>query len=357
MRLKITAGSTALVAAVLVSLAACGSASSGQDGSGTSSSEGSSSSQPSQDASSGKSHELQIAHEFSTDSAVHKGLLEANDWLKKESDGRLSFHIYANSSFGGKDEMAAALKSGQLFADPNGLLPEKYDPAGALYGPYVFPNWDSWNEFAASDNAKKLLQDYSDAAGEHVIGLYNFGYRDLATKGFAVNKPEDMQGKTMRVVTVPPYSEMNKVLNANGTPVPIEELYLSLKTGVVDATANPPSQMYERKLYEVTDHLILTQHMISPGAWSVSKKVEDELGPEDSKLAEEAIRKASAAISKLSQQEEEGFLKKLEDKGMTIVKPDISAFEARAHLVTDNHPAWKPIIEQIQGPGTTSSEG
>ena len=50
-------------------------------------------------------------------------------------------------------------------------------------------------------------------------------------------------------------------LGARPTPMPFGELYLGLKSGVVDGAENAPDSLWYSKQYEVAKHYTLTNHL------------------------------------------------------------------------------------------------
>ncbi len=54
-------------------------------------------------------------------------------------------------------------------------------------------------------------------------------------------------------------------------PMGMPEVYLALKTGAIDGQENPLSIFNAAKLYEVSEQVVLTSHMVQPVFFSIAK--------------------------------------------------------------------------------------
>ena len=63
-----------------------------------------------------------------------------------------------------------------------------------------------------------------------------------------------------------------KALGAIPTPLPVNELYMAIKQGVVDGAEQPPYGLTEIKAYEVVKYFSLTRHFAMPSALGVGAK-------------------------------------------------------------------------------------
>jgi tripartite ATP-independent transporter DctP family solute receptor len=298
-------------------------------------------------AASGKETVIEVAHMYSTDHPVHLSLAEAEKFLNEKTQGRIKLKIYPNGSYGDQKNAIQAVRLGTLDVFESAPLPEYYAPAGALFGPYLFRDYDHWDKFKKSDVATEILDKTGEGMGVKQLSLHQSGFRQTVMKK-AVKTPNDFKGLKLRVVNLAPYPEVATILNAVGTPLPITDVYMALKTGVVDGTENPLAQIYSTKFYEVAKYLILTNHMITPSNFIMSKKKWDSFSVEDQKIVKQAFETASNFIDEQIKKQEQDYITKLEKEGMTVVKPDQDLFMKRTNLVLDKYPDWKPIYEKVQ---------
>jgi TRAP-type C4-dicarboxylate transport system substrate-binding protein len=292
--------------------------------------------------------EINIAHMFARTHQVHIALEEGNELLKEKSDGRLSFHIYSNGSYGEQFNSVEEVRMGSLDAFNSGLNRDYYKPAGALYAPYLFTDYDHWDRAKEAGLFDEILEGVSDAMGVVVTGLHQFGFRDVVTNGFKGESPKDYAGKTLRIVPVSPYQEVANILGSSGTNIGIGDVYMSLKTKVVDATENPLSQIHSEGFHEVGEYLIMTEHMIAPSVFLLSNDMMNSFSDKDRQIVLDVFNEIGDRIDVLTRESEQEYLKLLEEGGLEVVYPDKAPFMERAKEVIENYPEWMDTYEKVK---------
>jgi TRAP-type transport system periplasmic protein len=76
-----------------------------------------------------------------------------------------------------------------------------------------------------------------------------------------IKKAEDIRGLKMRVPNIPIFLKVWEALGAKPASIPIEETYMALKQGVVDAMETPFDYVWSGKYYEGGKYVILTNHV------------------------------------------------------------------------------------------------
>jgi TRAP-type transport system periplasmic protein len=98
-----------------------------------------------------------------------------------------------------------------------------------------------------------------------------------------VTRLADLKDVKLRVLPAPAFVETFKVMGAIPTPIPVNELYTALQTGVVDGFEHDPGTCLSLKLYEITKFCFLSEHLFSPmGAFigrRAAAKISDDLKP------------------------------------------------------------------------------
>jgi tripartite ATP-independent transporter DctP family solute receptor len=117
----------------------------------------------------------------------------------------------------------------------------------------------------------------------------HFGSRSVYTKQ-PVHNLAEIKGVKLRVLPTTAFIETFKLIGAIPTPIAFNELYTALQTGVVDGFEHDPSTVLSTKLYEVSKHCWLTEHLFPPMVAVIGKRGWDKL-PE---AARPAILKAAA---------------------------------------------------------------
>ena len=105
-----------------------------------------------------------------------------------------------------------------------------------------------------------------------------------------VKTPADLAGVKMRMPAGPEWLLLGKALGVSPVPLGMPEVYLGLKTGSIDGQENPLSILSAAKLYEVTEQVVLTSHMVQPVFYAMAKPAFDKLTPEQRSGFEAACR-------------------------------------------------------------------
>lgn len=290
---------------------------------------------------------LEVAHNETSEHFGHAMLLEMSDALEKATNGRLKFKVYPNGSYASQVNMQAAVKMGALDIYMGGILPDDYAPIGAIQMPFLFRDYAHWDTFVASDLCKELLTASGKASGLITLGMHTYGFRYVHTRDKETKTVEDFKGFKLRIVNFAPYKEVATILGATGVPIPVAELYMALKTGVVDGAENPLIQILDLKFYEPDKYLILTKHMMAPRSFQISMKCWNSLSVEDQAIIEGLANEYASKFGNEVKTQEEANIAKLVELGMTTVEPDMESFKTRIPLVLENQPAWAGVIDKI----------
>ena len=291
---------------------------------------------------------LNFAHVFQTTHPVHTAVSAANEDLKQKTGGRLQLQIYPNSTYATYNDAVSAVRMGSLDMCPLDSASDWLKKSGVVLGPYVFRSYEHWKNFKASDFYNGLRDEIGKAMGVVQLDMYNFGFRHL-TGNKVIRNLSDFQGLVLRVVDFPPYSELKTIFNASVTATPIAEVYMALKSGVVDAEENPVTQIVTMKFYEVQKYLMLSAHMLAVSSTIVADKTWKSFSADDQKIVRDVFKKEADTIDDTVVKNEENLMKQCEQNGMTIIRDfDTKPFRDRVPLVLERYPDWVELYKQIQ---------
>ena len=144
-----------------------------------------------------------------------------------------------------------------------------------------------------------------------------------------VNTPDDVKG--LKIRTPPELSNQSamEALGATVQTIQFSELPMALKQGVVDGQENPVSVIYAFKIYETQKYLAMTGHTYNSMVHVISKKTWDKLTPEQQLIVKEESKKAGDYMRQTLREAEGVQLKKLEELGMEVTRPDVALFKAK----------------------------
>jgi len=200
---------------------------------------------------------------------VFKNIVEA------QTGGDIEVKIYPNSQLGKETEAMEGLQIGTIqIASPSVGAASKFVPEMySLNFPFMFNNHlEAW-QFYDSDFVKKAMEP-ARKKGFRYIGQTDDGggFVCLTNSKHPVKKPSDLSDIKMRDLEHPGKLAFWKALGVSATPIPWEELYISLQTGVVDGQSNGFGIISWAKLWEVQKYATLLKHYYGSLSWFVSEK-------------------------------------------------------------------------------------
>lgn len=293
--------------------------------------------------------ELKVSHVFAESHPVHQAFLQASDELYEKSGGRYKLTIYPNGTYGNYSDSITACQMGTLDIACLDSASDWLESAGVLFAPYCFDSYEHWKKFKDSDLCLEMRDEISKAVGGvKQLNMYNFGFRNL-TANKEIRTLDDFDGLTLRCVNFEPYSTLKDVFNVAITSIPIEDVYMSLQTGVADCEENPVTQIVTMKFYEVQDYLIMTRHMLACSSTIINQNLWDSLSDEDKAVFEEVFTDMGNHVDQMTVENESALIDECVSNGMTVIDDvDTAPFKENAAKVVDNYPAWQDWYHQIQ---------
>jgi TRAP-type transport system periplasmic protein len=193
-----------------------------------------------------------------------------------------------------------------------------------------------------------LGQEYRRAVaakmGIEILATHYLGTRQVNLRQKrSVKTPADLAGIKLRMPSGPEWLALGRTLGVSPVPLGMPEVYLAMKTGTVDGQENPLSILNAAKLYEVSEQVSLTAHMIQPVFFALAKPVFDKLSAPQRERIEAAARKAAAEADQGRLADEAGIVTALKGRGLAVEPVDLDAFRAsadKAYSGTDLAKAW-----------------
>jgi TRAP-type C4-dicarboxylate transport system substrate-binding protein len=139
----------------------------------------------------------------------------------------------------------------------------------------------------------------------------------------------------------PDWLVLGRVLGVQGTPMGMPEVYLALKTGTIDGQENPLTIFRAAKFNEVSEQVVLTQHMIQPVFYAMAKPVWDKLSAEQKQKVKAAARAATDDNNSKRFADEQNVADAVKAQGLTVSAIDLKPFRANAEKIYATLPEAK----------------
>ena len=123
-----------------------------------------------------------------------------------------------------------------------------------------------------------------------LVGLayWENGFRNLTNSKRPVAKEKDFDGVKVRVMQNNIFLDSFKALGTNAVPMAFGEVFTALETRTIDGQENPFVTIETSKFSEVQKYLSVTRHAYTPFLVLYSKKLWDQLNPQEQAVLREA---------------------------------------------------------------------
>ena len=166
-----------------------------------------------------------------------------------------------------------------------------------------------------------------------------------------VKTPADLKGIKLRMPGTKEWLFLGEALGATATPLAFGEVYLGLKTGTIDGQDNPLPTVRAAKFYEVTQQIVLTNHLVDSLFIAVSNKTWNSLTAAEQKSLKAAAQAAAKFNNENRLKEEAQILDFFKKPGLKVNKPNEDAFRKAVQAAYDKSEMaqnWpKGLIERI----------
>ena len=271
---------------------------------------------------------LKVGHVFAADHPWQIALNGLSEDVKAATDGEVVIEVYPSSQLGGDREVAEGLGLGTvemgLFGTGALQVLDKRLIVEEL--PYAWPTRET--AYAALDG--ELGEALADILAEHdivALSWWESGYRHITNSARPVETPADLAGMKLRVPEAELRLDTFRELGALPTPMAFSEVFTALQQNVVDGQENPLATIYASKFHEVQDNLALSGHIWGSAVLTVSQDAWDDLTEEQQTIVMEKAAIWRDKERAMIRDGDDEILKKLEESGMKVTRPDAAAFQ------------------------------
>jgi len=258
--------------------------------------------------------------------------------LEKRTDGRIEVQNYFGGILGTEREMADAVATGALQGTRGGMFEDASIKFNILLLPFLVEDWDQAICLARSSWMMQVAAE-GRARGLHIpaVGISQ-GFRAHGSKKRPIRTVADFSGLKIRVPDAQEvYYRTEKALGANPQGVAQSETYSALRTGVVEGTTAAPSDLWDRKQFEVLKSITLDSHSTGPDPLMINLAWYEGLPDDLKKTFDEVAREALKYSDELYMESEAGIIKKLGER-VEIIRPAPS-------VIAEMRASTKPVYD------------
>jgi len=216
---------------------------------------------------------------------------------------------------------------------------------------FTFRDADHMQKFLDSPTYAAMAEKLRKEQGLRILAAAPTQPRILFSKK-PIGSLNDLKGVKMRVPEIKTYLTLWETLGTRPSRLAWGEIYLGLKTGVVEAAEGPISSAYAAKFHEAAQNVIRTDHLMSSAHITVNDKAYSALPADMQKLLTECAVEAVQNTRKTAQQETEDVVRKMAAEGAKVSAIDKAPIQQRAKegvAKMEKDGAWTPgLWDQIQ---------
>lgn len=257
--------------------------------------------------------------------------------LEERTAGRIMVENYFGGILGTEREMADAVAIGALQGTRGGMFEDASIKFNIVLLPYLVEEWDQAICLVRSPWMMAVAGE-GRAKGFHIpaVGISQ-GFRAHGSKQRAIREVEDFRGLKIRVPNSQEvFHRMENALGANPQGIAQAETYSALRTGVVDGTTAPPSDLWDRRQFEVLDWITVDTHATGPDPLMVNLAWYQRLPADLKEIFDEVARETMEYSDALYATAEQEIIARL-DETVEIIRP---APEVRAQMKARTKPVY-----------------
>lgn len=250
----------------------------------------------------------------------------------------LNIQTFPSEQAGNERQMFDAVTLGTLDIAKvsTGIISAAVPEFGVFDLPYVFRDL---NHMMATTRSK-VGQDLAaklETRNVKILFWMEQGTRSFYTASKPIRTPNDLKGMKIRTISAPVMVDTINALGATATPMGFGDLYLGLKSGIVDGAENAPDAIWYAKQHEVAKFFSITNHFRTPVVVVMNKAKFDALSPEYKEIITTSARETQEWSGTLYSEVSASLMGSLKKGGMTIIETDEAAFRKAVEPVYAKH--------------------
>lgn len=265
------------------------------------------------------------------DNTIHLANQRFTDTVNKRAAGRLKINFVQGEQLGNDTQVIEQMMQGSVhvYGDVLGWYANWVKDLAILNWGFTFDNNDHMQKFLDSAVFESLSEQLRKNQGLRILASGPTEPRVLFSQK-VVNTPADLQGLKMRVPGIRTYQLLWQTLETRPTQVAWAEVFLGLKTGVIEAAEGPVSAAYAQKFHQGASNVMRTNHVVSTYQISINDAAFRALDSDLQKILQEAAADAVAFARQRAEQEVDAFYEKMRGEGANIVSVNAAPFAEKA---------------------------
>ncbi len=267
-----------------------------------------------------KTFTLKMGHASTTESTRHNALLVMEEYVEKESDGRLQIEIYPAGTLGNESDMIEAMKLGTQEMFVGGVFASQTPKLEIFLMPFFFPTQADLMKVSHSDFGAEIMAS-AEEYGIKMLAVGDGGSRQITNNARPIKTPADMKGLKIRTPPIESIIKSMEALGANPVSIPYGDTYMALKTGVADGQENPLANIGDMKFFEVQKYMTMIDYQFHPEPIDVNLDVWNSLPSDLQEVLQAGAWIYTDEQNRLRRELNEHYYDMIVDGGVTVYSP------------------------------------
>ena len=287
--------------------------------------------------------ELQMATSYAENSDYIRFMNEAAAAVEEKTGGAVKITIFPGNQLGSTmDCVEMALNGANIMAGLGFANLSTYVKEASIPGyPYACADYDEMITLTNSEWWAGVKQQLLDQWGIVPTMYISNGYRQMVG-----SVPVKSAADFAPVITRIGLGTIGQsfIAATGGTPTTtssFNDCYSAIQTGMFELCEGEMELLCTSGLYEVADYLSLTNHMMNPAMFFVTKTIWDKIAPEHQEILLAEFEAASRKNWDNAIAKSEEWVKTYEEAGVTVIRTEEIDLESMKALI--------PAIMELEG--------
>jgi len=289
---------------------------------------------------------LRFGTNQASSSVAYQGCQHWADAVKEKTNGKVTIEVYESNTLGSQADMLDGLKMGtiELSFNSPATMSAAVPQVGVLDLPYIFTSKEQAYTVLDGEIGREIFSVAEQQEGYYVLASFEGGFRQSINAKRDVASLADYSGLKFRCPESKIYLGLYEKLGSIPTAMDMSEVFTALQNGTVDGSESPIFTIYSNSWYEAAKHLTIDNHIYACNPILVSAKYFDKLPAAIQTLLRETCQEAAQWEREKTTEEEEIAIEKMEAAGVTVTR---LSDEALAEVQAAVKPVWDDFADKI----------
>lgn len=266
------------------------------------------------------SNEFRATDTYPADYPTVQAVVHMDKLIRERSAGRHGITMLGHGDRDSESETVAQLRNGTVDLARVNISALDTDGAATIVPslPFLFKSTAQMRRILDGPIGAEIL---ATLEAQGLIGLcfYDAGPRSFYSVKRPIKTVTDLKGMKVRVQQSESWTAAMRALGAEPVSMPFDQIYIALESAMIDASDNNWPSYVASRHYNVAKYYSLTEHSMAPAVLIFSKRIWDDLSPDDQSLIRSAARDSVAHMRRLWDDYEASARKTVEAAGGEIV--------------------------------------